>query len=83
MRLSESGVDNGEGKADFALAMKTARHAKKKVLDYPEQTDGTRWAAVARKRTSKMTREQRAEIFRRGMVRIYGGQPKEAIGAGH
>ena len=59
------------------------RVRKKKPLDYPEETNGTRWAAEARKQTSKMTREQRAELFRRGMVRIYGGQPKEATGAGH
>ena len=66
-------------------SMKKQAHPSKgkKPLDYPEETNGTRWAAEARKQTSKMTRVQRAELFRRGMVRIHGGQPKEATGAGH
>jgi hypothetical protein len=56
---------------------------KRKRLDYPDETNGTRWAAEARKLASRMTAEQRAEHFRRAMVRVYGGQPKEAAGAGH
>ena len=56
--------------------------AKRKVLDYPEETNGTKWAAKARKMASKLTAEQEAEHFRRAMVKIYGGQPKEITGAG-
>jgi hypothetical protein len=55
---------------------------KRKKLDYPEETNGTRWAAEARKMASKMTAEERAENFRQAMVKIYGGQPKETAGAG-
>ena len=57
---------------------------KKKPLDYPEETEGSRAAAEIRKKMNGMTREQREEHFRRGMVRIYGGHwPKETTRAGH
>ncbi len=55
---------------------------KRKKLDYPEETNGTRWAAEARRLTSKMTPAERAEHFRQAMVKIYGSQPKETTGAG-
>jgi hypothetical protein len=55
---------------------------KPKKLDYPNETNGTRWAAEARKLSNKLTPEQEAEHFRRAMVKIYGGQPKENTGAG-
>ncbi len=59
---------------------KTAR--KRKKLDYPEVTNGTRWAAEARRLASKMTAAERAEHFRQAMVKIYGGPTKETTGAG-
>jgi len=55
---------------------------KRKKLDYPDETHGTRWAAEARRMASKLTPEQEAEHFRQAMVKIYGGQPKEAAGTG-
>lgn len=61
------------------------RHSarKRKRLDYPEETEGSRIAAKARKMVSKLTPEERRELFRRAMVRIYGGQPKATTLAGH
>ena len=56
---------------------------KRKKLDYPDETNGSRVAAEVRPVASKLTSEQRRELFKRGMVRIYGGQPKETTGAGH
>jgi len=56
---------------------------KRKKLDYPLETEGSRIAARLRKQASKLTEEQRREFFRRAMVRIYGGQPKTATVAGH
>ena len=56
---------------------------KRKILDYPEETEGSRLAAKARKMANKLTPEQRREFFRRAMVRIYGGQPKAPTVAGH
>lgn len=56
---------------------------KRKKLDYPEVTNGTRWAAEARKLASKLTPEEEAEHFRRAMAKVYGSQPKEITGAGH
>ena len=56
---------------------------KRKKLDYPEESEGSRLAAKVRKLASKLTPEKEAEHFRRGMVKIYGGQPKEITGAGH
>ena len=55
---------------------------KRKKLDYPQVTNGTRWAAEARKLASKLTPEEEAEHFRRAMAKVYGSQPKEITGAG-
>ena len=46
----------------------------KRNLDYPDETEGTRIAAQVRKEASKLTAEQRRELFKRAIVRIYGGQ---------
>lgn len=56
---------------------------KRKKLDYPAETEGSRLAAKVRRMASKLTPEMEAEHFRRGMAKIYGGQPKEITGAGH
>ena len=57
--------------------------SKRKKLDYPVVTEGSRLAAKVRKLASKLTPEEEAEHFLRGMAKIYGGQPKEITGAGH
>ena len=59
------------------------QHGIKKKLDYPAETEGSRIAARVRREASRLTSEQRRELFKRAMVRVYGGQPKEATGAGH
>ena len=56
---------------------------KRKKLDYPQETEGSRLAVKVRKLASKLTPEEEAEQFRSGMAKIYGGQPKESTGAGH
>ena len=56
---------------------------KRKKLDYPQETEGSRLAAKIRKLASKLTPEEEAEYFRRGMARIYGAQSKEIAGTGH
>ena len=65
--------------------MKKRAHAvqKKKPLDYPEETEGSRLAAKSRKMANSLTAEQRREYFNRAMVMIYGGdERKEAAGSG-
>ena len=57
--------------------------SKRKKLDYPLVTNGTRWAAKARRLASKLTPEEEAEHFARAMVKIYGGKSKEIAGTGH
>lgn len=59
------------------------QHGPTKKTDYPDETEGSRIAARVRRDASRLTREQRRELFKRAMVRVYGGQPKEATGAGH
>jgi len=59
------------------------RAAARKKLGYPEETSGSRLAAETRKLASKLTPEEEAEHFRRGMAMIYGSQSKEITGAGH
>ena len=56
---------------------------KRKKPDYPSETEGSRLAAKVRKLASKLTPEEEAAHLRRGMAKIYGGQPKEISGAGH
>jgi hypothetical protein len=56
---------------------------KPKHHDYPEKTNGSRWAAAARKLASKLTPEEEAEQFRQAMAKVYGEQPKKAARAGH
>jgi hypothetical protein len=63
--------------------MRQPQRAAQKKLDYPEETPGSRLAAKARKLASKLTPEEEAEHFRRGMAMIYGSQPKKITGAGH
>jgi hypothetical protein len=63
--------------------MRQPQRAAQRKLDCPEETPGSRLAAKARKLASKLTSEEEAEHFRRGMAKTYGGQPKEITGAGH
>jgi hypothetical protein len=51
---------------------------KKKKLDYPDGTEGSRLAARIRHRANKMTSAQREECLKKAMQIYYGGQPKEA-----
>ena len=63
--------------------MRQPTSSVKKKLDYPDQTNGSRIVASVRREASRLTAEQRRDLFKRAMVRIYGGQPKETTGAGH
>jgi hypothetical protein len=54
--------------------------SKRKKLDYSQVTNGTRWAAEARRLASKLTPEEEAEHFRRAMAKVYGGKRKEVAG---
>jgi hypothetical protein len=56
--------------------------ANKKRGEYSSETNGSRWAADARRMAGKLTPEQEAAHFARGMVKIYGGRPDEISGAG-
>jgi hypothetical protein len=66
-----SGIDNLRGKREGNCAIGQSR-TKRRKLDYPDDTNGTRWAAEARKLASKMTAEQRAEHFRRAIQQSPG-----------
>jgi hypothetical protein len=59
-----------------------ANKARRKLV-YPDETEGSRIAAAVRKEASKLSTEQRRELFKRAMIRIYGGQPKGTTVAGH
>ncbi len=56
---------------------------KRRKLEYPEQTEGSRLAAKVRKLAGKLTPEEEAEHFRSGMAKIYGVRAKEITRAGH
>jgi len=63
--------------------MRQAANKVKRKAAYPDETKGSRVAAAVRKEASKLTGEQRRELFKRAMVRIYGGQPKGTTVARH
>jgi len=53
--------------------------ARKKKLNYPEETPGSRMAAAIRKRANKLTKEERREHFHAAMRVYYGAEwSKEA-----
>jgi hypothetical protein len=57
---------------------------KKKKLDYPDETEGSRLAAETRRRCNKLTAEERREHLRKAMSIIYRGtQAPKATGARH
>jgi hypothetical protein len=49
--------------------------ACKKRVEYPAETNGTRWAGEARRMADKLTPEEEAAHFARAMVKIHGGRP--------
>ena len=51
---------------------------KKRKLDYPDGTEGSRLAARIRQKANKMTAAQREECLKKAMQIYHGGQPKEA-----
>jgi hypothetical protein len=59
--------------------MKQPQRAAQAKPDYPAESSGSRLVAKVRKLASKLTPEEEAEHFRRGMAKIYGSRPKEII----
>jgi len=43
----------------------------RKLLDYPDQTRGSKLAGEVRKKANALSPKQRAEYFRKGMAMIY------------
>jgi len=76
-------VDKPARKTELIAAMRRPVSKTRKKLTYPNETEGSRIAAAVRKEASKLTAEQRRELFKQAMVRIYGGQPKGTTGARH
>ncbi len=81
-KIRATAIDNIPKKREIEFVQQSRRATPKKP-DYPEETPGSRLAAKARKLASKLTPEEEAEHFRRGMAMIYGSQPKKITGAGH
>ncbi len=55
----------------------------KKQRDYPVTSRAIRAAEKARKMVDALSDAEVGELFRQGMVRIYGEQPKATALAGH
>ncbi len=53
---------------------------KKRKLDYPDETEGSRLAVETRRRCNKLTAEERREHFRKGMAMIYEGDHQRVSG---
>jgi hypothetical protein len=55
------------------ISIKFMKRKLRKVLDYPDETQGSRLASEIRKKANGLTAKQRAEYFRKGMAMIHGG----------
>ena len=75
------GIDSHKKKWEIVFEMRPSA-TKRKKIDDPAETNGSRWAAAARKLANKLTPEQEAEHFNRAMGKVYGGQSKETTRAG-
>jgi len=60
-------------KREIVIAMRKPAKKTRKKLDYPDETEGSRLAAKARKMANKLTAEERRAHFNAAMVMIYGG----------
>lgn len=56
----------------------TLEEKLKKIAEYPDDTIGSRLAAEARRESSKLSREERKQLFREGMLMVYGRKSEEA-----
>jgi hypothetical protein len=75
--VAQGTVDKSPDNRELWFTMKK-RSAKKKPLDYPDETEGSRMAAEIREKANKLTPEQREEYFRQAMQVYYGGAwPKQ------
>jgi hypothetical protein len=56
---------------------------KKLAFDYPEETEGSRIAAKARRETNQLSRAEKDRLRELGMKIAFGHGPKQKVGAGH
>lgn len=47
--------------------------------NYPKTSNGKKWADANRKKANHLSDEQRAALFQKGLARLYGKLPKEAV----
>ena len=68
-------VDKPKPKHERLADMKQRKPApRKKPLDYPDETEGSRLAEEIRRQTNKLTMEQRRQLFQEARTIIYGGE---------
>lgn len=56
-----------------------SKEEEKSFSNYPRQTKGRKWAEENRKKASLLSDEERAELFRTGVLRLYGKGTKEPV----
>ena len=54
-----------------AIVFEVMKTKSRKLLDYPDQTRGSKLAGEVRKKANALSPKQRAEYFRKGMAMIY------------
>ncbi len=54
----------------------------KKSFSYPAETNGSKWAAENRKKANGLNDAERAELFKGGILRLYGGIARQAVRTG-
>ena len=74
----------------YALRVHTMKNAssstspRKRTFEYPDETQGSKTAELARRGTNGLCDAQREALFEAGMRIIYGGKaPKPVVRAGH
>ena len=54
----------------------------KRALRYPEETNGSKWAAENRKRASALSDTERIMLFKSGILLLYGGIARQVVRPG-
>lgn len=62
--------------------MNKPRKSTAKAVNYPSETNGSKWAAENRKKASALTDQERDSLFRSGLFRLYGGIARQAVRSG-
>jgi hypothetical protein len=65
------------------MAKQSMKSRKTRSFDYPQETEGSRIAASARRETNQLSPAEKEKLRELGMKIAFGHGPKQKVGAGH